>query len=89
LKTKVSNDAFDKLNFPKIERYCAACGDPATCVGHLKNERRYLCTECFNELECGVVPPMQYVTSGKSQAKIVNGHQPGIGDGNDFFGNHT
>jgi hypothetical protein len=71
---------------------CSACGEDH--AGFAFKLKRWLCIECEMELDSGYVPPYQQVTSRHfnvpNRWSIVRmGRQPGTGEGNDFFGNHT
>lgn len=70
---------------------CKFCDDPAQ---HIFRDRP-ICRECLDELVCGLVPPLEQVTSPHiphvplGVSIYRHGRQAGTGEGNDYFGNHT
>lgn len=66
------------------------CGDRAVMFVRGK----FTCKECALELTTDYIPPFDEITGGASRCPkgfyIVRiGRQPGTGEGNDYFGNHT
>lgn len=67
------------------DKPCIHCGDKPSSKF---DPHGWLCLECAAELIHGIIPPFSKITSGKRQA-VPRGEQPGTGEGNDYFGNHT
>lgn len=100
-RLEAANEECRKIRQQQFDAACRCfyCGDSDVWLSMPSNRDDAgalitVCRDCALELLVGKPPPMEKITSRFVRAcpgMCIRSHSrcPGVGDGNDYFGNHT